>query len=154
MKILLDTNVLLRMAQPEAEAAQAVLHTLDVLGLNGYRCFLVPQVIYEYWVVCSRPVDQNGLGHQLTHIARDIGRLQQMFTLLRDERAIFENWQLLVRDYEVHGKNAHDARLVAAMKRHAIDQLLTINSRDFQRYQEITIHVPTVGFSLPRAGLN
>ena len=36
--------------------------------------------------------------------------------------------------YGVLGKKAHDARLVAAMRSHAIDHLLTFNDQDFRRF--------------------
>jgi predicted nucleic acid-binding protein len=42
----------------------------------------------------------------------------------------------------VQGKQAHDARLVAAMKRHSINQILTFNTADFARYAEITAISP------------
>jgi len=61
---------------------------------------------------------------------------------LRDERAIFEQWQTLLSENEIRGKRAHDARLVAAMKRHSIEHILTFNEGDFQRFSEITVHVP------------
>lgn len=37
------------------------------------------------------------------------------------------------------GKNAHDARLVAAMVRHGLTHILTFNAQDFSRYRGITI---------------
>jgi len=39
----------------------------------------------------------------------------------------------------VVGKAAHDARLVAAMNRHALSHLLTFNVSDFKRYPAIQI---------------
>ncbi len=44
--------------------------------------------------------------------------------------------------YQVIGKNAHDTRLVAAMIVHGIPRILTFNTTDFQRYQEITAISP------------
>lgn len=41
------------------------------------------------------------------------------------------------------GVQAHDARLVAAMVVHRIDQLLTFNIEDFTRYKEIQPLLPT-----------
>lgn len=41
--------------------------------------------------------------------------------------------------YSVSGKNAHDARLVAAMRVHGIDSILTFNAQDFVRYTEIRV---------------
>jgi predicted nucleic acid-binding protein len=50
MRILLDTNILLRLAQPvsphHAAAVDAMLQ-LDQAGV--VRC-LVPQVLYEFWL--------------------------------------------------------------------------------------------------------
>ena len=37
----------------------------------------------------------------------------------------------VVVDYDVKGKNAHDARLVAAMLRQDVSHLLTFNDQDF-----------------------
>jgi predicted nucleic acid-binding protein len=51
-----------------------------------------------------------------------------------------------VADYRVSGKNAHDARLVAAMVVHGIDSILTFNAQDFVRYREIRVlDVTTIG---------
>jgi predicted nucleic acid-binding protein len=37
----------------------------------------------------------------------------------------------------VSGKQAHDARIVAAMKVHGVTHLLTFNTDDFKRYTDI-----------------
>ena len=61
-RVLVDTNVLLRLAQPTSPQhapAQAALMALDSAGLE--LC-LVPQVLYEYWAVATRPPSANGLG--------------------------------------------------------------------------------------------
>jgi hypothetical protein len=44
-----------------------------------------------------------------------------------------------VAGYQVSGKNAHDARLVAAMLVHGIESILTFNTQDFFRYGEIRV---------------
>jgi predicted nucleic acid-binding protein len=40
------------------------------------------------------------------------------------------------------GKTSHDARLVAAMKVHRIDSILTLNPKDFQRFDHINVVMP------------
>jgi hypothetical protein len=40
------------------------------------------------------------------------------------------------------GKNAHDARFVAAMMAHGLTHLLTFNPQDFRRYSGITVVTP------------
>ena len=73
----------------------------------------------------------------------ELSVIQRLFRLLRDERAVFPLWQQLVVTFEVKGKKAHDARLAAAMQRHAVTHLLTFNTSDFARYPHLTAQSPT-----------
>lgn len=67
---------------------------------------------------------------------------QPLFRMLRDERAIYEPWLELVGKFHVLGKQAHDARLAAAMLRHGVTHLLTGNPNDFRRFPSITLIDP------------
>lgn len=58
------------------------------------------------------------------------------------EVPLHDIWERLVRDYRISGKNAHDARLVAAMIAHRIGLLLTFNVQDFRCYRDIRIIDP------------
>ena len=51
-------------------------------------------------------------------------------------------WRDLVVQYRVHGKPAHDARIVAAMRLHGVARILTFNGRDFARYAGIIVIHP------------
>ena len=62
MNVLLDTNILARMAQPGTVPYQTTLDAVNALQLRGDIPCLVPQVLYELWVVATRPVAVNGLG--------------------------------------------------------------------------------------------
>ena len=64
----------------------------------------------------------------------EIIAIQSLFQLLRDERGVYSVWEHLVSSLGVKGKQAHDARLAAAIQRHAITRLLTFNTGDFMRY--------------------
>ncbi len=140
MKVLVDTNVLLRLAHAAHPQHALAAASLKVLQRNGGQLCIVPQVVYEYWVVCTRPTENNGLGMSAEEARKTLSGVRRLFALFRDERAIFQEWERLVHEYEIRGKAAHDARIVAAMKRHAINQLLTFNVADFARYSDITIH--------------
>lgn len=65
-----------------------------------------------------------------------------VFRLLLDERGIFGHWRDLVANNAVRGKNTHDARLVAAMKRHGLTDLLSFNKHVFTRFAEINVFKP------------
>jgi hypothetical protein len=60
-----------------------------------------------------------------------------------DTQAIYREWLRLVETYAVSGANAHDARIVGAMKIHSIRHLITFNVEDFKRYQQLEISVVT-----------
>ena len=44
--------------------------------------------------------------------------------------------------YSVVGAKVHDARLVAAMYVHGVNNLLTLDEQDFKRYTRITVVHP------------
>ncbi len=139
---LIDTNILLRIAQPASQQHLKAVQAVEELKRRKTRLVLVPQVVYEYWTVATRPVEVNGLGMNATLIQKSVTLLLEEFTLLKDERGIFNLWHQLVTENEVSGKKTHDVRLVAAMKRHGIEGLLTYNIVDFRRYEPILVIDP------------
>jgi len=142
MRILVDTNILLRAVEPGHAQHAQVIEATDMLRRQGHVLCLVPQNIYEFWVVATRPRDVNGLAMSPTETESAVLKFLRLFTLLRDERTIFEQWFELVVQNEVRGVKAHDARLAAAMQRHGIQHVLTFNAADFQRYSHISILKP------------
>lgn len=142
MKILLDTNILLRSAQPAHSHYQQTHQALSVLDGANHELCLVPQNIYEFWVVATRPIENNGFGLDSRAAASLTSQCMSRLRMLEDEQGIFANWFALVQSYSVVGKNAHDTRLVAAMQRHSIVHLLTFNTSDFARFTSITANTP------------
>lgn len=142
--ILVDTNVLLRSAQPSHSQYTTAVKAIQSLRLAGQMLCIVPQVLYEYWVVATRPVQGNGLGMTAAEADSDVQMLLSRFRFFRDERAVFERWHQLVQQHRVVGRRAHDARLVAAMKRHRINEILTFNCGDFRTYRGITVLDPSL----------
>lgn len=139
MRILIDTNVLCRLAEKGHPFHSVAEHAVSKLRAAAHELCLVPQVLYEYWVVVTRPASENGLDMPPADVDKAMDFWVDLFTLFRDERGIFSAWRELVRRYDVKGKSAHDARLVAAMKRHGLEYLLTFNAADFQRYEGIVV---------------
>lgn len=142
MKILVDTNVLTRAAQLAHPQHPPALAALKAMKAQGNEPCIVPQVIYEYWAVCTRPIEANGLGMAPPQVEQKVAEIKRLFAFFRDERAIFPEWEKLVVQHQVAGKTAHDARLVAAMIRHGMKHLLTFNAADFARYAGITVFTP------------
>jgi predicted nucleic acid-binding protein len=144
MNVLFDTNILLRLAQPGHPHHPVAVAASASLYARGDTPCLVPQVLYEYWVVSTRPIAQSGMGLSAIQAASELTRLQSLFPLLPDTSSLFGEWERLVTRYQVLGKNAHDTRLVAAMLVHGVSHILTFNRADFARFTGIVILDPGV----------
>jgi predicted nucleic acid-binding protein len=142
MKVLVDTNIVSRLAQPTHPHHSMALAALDVLHLRGSEVCIVPQVFYEFWSVCTRPAGENGLGFTSMQAQAEQAKASMLFKLLPDNPSILPEWQRLVVQHDVKGRNAHDARLVAAMNVHGVSQILTFNGADFTRYPGIAVLDP------------
>ena len=138
MTVLLDSNILLRLAQATHPMHIPAQRAVTSLQRSGQRLHIVSQNVYEFWVVATRPIAVNGLGLTAAETDAELTRLQSLFPLLPDMAGVLGEWHRLVVTHNVLGKNAHDARLVAAMMAHGITQLLTFNTGHFSRYPGIT----------------
>jgi predicted nucleic acid-binding protein len=75
-------------------------------------------------------------------VAREVVRIKSMFPLLPETPTIYSVWENLVIQYQVSGKLAHDARLVAAMHVHGLTSILTLDRSGFTRYAGIEVIHP------------
>ncbi len=135
---LLDTNILLRLSRhddPEQVHINTAIERLIVAGAD--LCY-TPQNVVEFWNVFTRPRERNGFGLTTAEADRGAALIERQFTLLPDNERIYPEWRRLVVAYSISGTKVHDARLVAAMKVHAITHVLTLNTSDFARYSGIT----------------
>lgn len=142
MRILLDTNIVGRLSQPRHNLHSVAVAATERLLKEGHELRVVPQVLYEFWAVATRPEDENGFGFSIEKSRIELDRIKLIFPPLRDERGILEPWESLVVEHAARGKNSHDARLVAAMQRHGLTHLITFNVADFLRYPGITLLEP------------
>lgn len=138
MLVLLDTNILLRLAVPTNAMHASARNAVIKLQARGDALVLVPQNIYEYWVVATRPIVNNGLGFSPKQSEATVDAFLETFSIMRDERGVFSIWQNLIRSMAISGKPSHDCRIVAAMIRHKVNSILTFNVADFSRYITIS----------------
>jgi hypothetical protein len=104
------------------------------------------QNIIEFWVVATRPLENNGLGLSAEQALSEVAGFRALFEVLPENPLILPEWERLVSLYGVSGRNAHDARLVAAMNVNRVDKILTFNIRDVTRFRDIQVLDPN---SLP-----
>jgi predicted nucleic acid-binding protein len=141
-KYLLDTNVILRFCNPSDVQHRLVTDVVSFLLAQGDECLLTAQVIIEFWVVATRPIEVNGLGWTVEQTRSRIDELRKRFPLLGDSSQIFTNWLELVTSSKVMGKRTHDARIVATMLTYGVTHILTLNPNDFAISSNITVVRP------------
>lgn len=149
MIVLVDTNVLARTLQTGHPQQPTAAAAIAALRAQSHTLCIVPQTLYELWTICTRPASVNGLGKSAAETANELARLKIDFTLFSDTPAILPAWEHLVTTHAVLGKNAHDARLVAAMVVHGVTHLLTFNDADFRRFPAITVLTPAAVLAPP-----
>jgi predicted nucleic acid-binding protein len=142
MRVLVDTNVLLGVAVPAHSLSATAVQALRKLRTAGHDLFIVPQNIYECWTAATRTADHNGLGLSTAETEKAINELNVLVRILKDERAIYEEWLELVSKYQITGANSYDTRLAAAMHRHNMSHILTFNASDFRRFPHVQILDP------------
>ena len=117
-------------------------NTISEILLRGGQCFITSQVIIEFWVVATRPVNVNGLGWTVEQTTQAVQMLISQFDLLAETPDVFSIWLNLVTTYNISGKRTHDIHILAVMIAHNISHVLTLNPKDFIDVPEITIIHP------------
>jgi len=143
MSYLVDTNVLLRSVQKSHPMESQAANSIELLLRQREILVITSQNLIEFWCVATRPEANNGLGISISETVRPIESFKRVLVLLPDTESIFSEWEQLVVQYQVSGKQVYDARLVASMNTHRITHLLTFNTADFKRYDGITVLSPS-----------
>jgi len=147
MLFLLDANILIYGANPASPFFAQCKRATSVITQNGDTPCIVPQSLYEFWTVATRkPNPQSalsGLGMTPAQAYAEIVAIKRLFPFFPDNGRILPEWERLVTQHSVSGKNGHDVRYVAAMNVHNITRLLTVNKDDFKRFTNITALLPS-----------
>lgn len=143
MRVLLDTNILVRLRDADNPSHLLCVEAIDRLFNQADQICLCLQVLIEFWSVSTRPREANGMGPSPEEAYADCQRFQNAFTYLNEPPNIADEWFRLVHQYGVRGKQVHDARLVAFALAHRLDGILTLNPNDLLRYNELTILTPS-----------
>jgi predicted nucleic acid-binding protein len=133
MAFLLDTTILVRLANAtdahHTVAARAVLE----LHRRGEVLHITPQVLVEFRNVATRPKTANGAGLPIADAEAHAAAFELRFPLLAETPDIYPAWKALVFALGIIGKQVHDARLLAVSHVHGVTHLLTFNISHFGR---------------------
>lgn len=152
MSYAVDTNVLARSVQVNHPMHESARKSVRLLLERGDEVYVLPQNFYEFWVIATRPEEKNGLGLSVSEAQNHLTSFETTLLLVPDIPPIYSRWKNLVNQRAVMGKNAHDARIIAAMDVHGISHLLTFNGSDFKRFDDlITVVEPAELLKTPES---
>src|SRR5262245_59719732 len=147
MLFLLDANILIYGANAASPFFTQCKRANSGIAQNGDTSCIVPQSPDEPWTQAPRkPNPQSalsGIGMTPAQAYAEIVAIKRFFPLFPDNGRILPEWERLVTQHSVSGKNGHDVRYVAAMNVHNITRLLTVNKDDFKRFTNITALLPS-----------
>ena len=134
MAYLIDTNILVRLANAADPRHTVAAHAVLELHRRGEKLHITPQVLIEFRNVATPPANGKWPG-AIDDGRRDGGGDSRGdLPLLAETPAIYPAWKALVEALGVVGKQIHDARLVAVCHANAVSHLLTFNAIHFARF--------------------
>ena len=134
---LVDSNVLLRWIKPDDRDYPLVVSAIEIALQHRATLCYTSQNVGEFWNTCTRPLERNGYGLSPREADRRAGFFEDKLRFLPDNLAVHQEWRRPLVAHNVSGVQVHDARLVAAMRVHAVKRILTFNDKDFARYPDI-----------------
>jgi predicted nucleic acid-binding protein len=140
---LLDSNILLRISKNDDPQHPVIVGALKALVGQRVRLCYTSQTLGEFWNASTRPLDKNGFGLTVAETDRLARVIERDFEFLPDSREVHDRWRSLLVAHNVQGVQVHDARLAASMYVHSVGQILTINVRDFRRFDGLRVMHPS-----------
>lgn len=135
--LFVDTNVLVYANVIETPFHEQALAAIKAAYQANRTIWISRQVIREYLVILTRPQAFQNLPKAtvLEQVDQFIGRFQ----VADDTASVTCQLVKLMRDFQVGGKQVHDANIVATMQVQGIRHLLTHNEKDFARFGQVIV---------------
>jgi predicted nucleic acid-binding protein len=144
MPVLVDTGILLRAFDKADPNCAAIRIALLQLRRRNEELVVTLQNVAEFFNVSTRHASaRGGYGHPVKTVQARVGFIERLCRLEAEDNSTYEQWKHIVSRYNVTGVAVHDARLAAVMLAHNIVQVLTLNDRDFRRYEPEGISILT-----------
>jgi predicted nucleic acid-binding protein len=140
---LVDTNILLRTTRRSDPQHGLVESALGSLARQGTLLHYTAQNVIEMWNAMTRPAARNGLGLTADEADREVRAIEAGMILLPDNASVYGEWRRIVVQHHVLGVQVHDAHLAAAMYVHGVSHILTLNTADFARFDEVVAVHPS-----------
>ncbi|MDE0365878.1 MAG: type II toxin-antitoxin system VapC family toxin [Gammaproteobacteria bacterium] len=136
-RLFIDTNVLLTATDESRPNHEMARRLITESNRNGLHLAVSGQVLREYMVVATRPMDVNGLGLGPRDAIDNVEAFLRFVRLYDETEAAADKLRRLGLKHGLQGKRFHDANIVATMRVHGIRGLVTGNLRDFAAFEDV-----------------
>lgn len=138
-KVFVDSNVLLEATDEGRRLHAKALGLFRNAAGEGITLFLGTQILREYLVVATRPVENNGLGMTTDMALDNIGRFQKRASLVAETLQAGRQFLEWASQYQIRGKRLHDLQILATASVTGMHALVTANVKDYPQNQPLAI---------------
>ena len=135
--LFVDTNVLLSATDESRPSHRAARRLIAESGVRGVHLAASGQILREYLVVATRPVEVNGLGLAVVDATANLHQFLRHLHLHDETATVAKRLRDLGVRHGLRGKRLHDANIVATMATHGVRTLITENADDFTAFDEV-----------------
>ncbi len=114
---------------------------LQSLDDRQIELWISRQILKEYLAAMTRPGDLTGQ-ISLTSLIEDVRYFSDRFFVAEENANVTEQLLSLLEKIPTSGRQIHDANIVATMQAYGIQNLLTHNVADFQRFSRFITVLP------------
>ncbi len=134
--LFIDTNILIYANVATAPFHEQALNAIKAAHRSERPLWISRQIEREFIAARTRP--QTFAQPSIPNIVIErIHYLEERFQVADDTAAVTEQLVKLMANFNVGGKQVHDANIVATMLAYDIPCLLTHNAKDFERFGEV-----------------
>lgn len=134
--LFIDTNILIYANVASAPRHEPALNAIRAAHQGGRPLWISRQVLRELIAARTRPQTFAQPSAPQVVIER-VRYLENHFQVADDTAAVTGQLVKLLGDFQIGGKQVHDANIVATMQAYGIPVLLTHNTKDFERFGEM-----------------
>ena len=141
--VFVDTNILVYASIPETPLHSVALDVVQTLERTGKALWVSRQILREYVATLTRPQTFGG-SIPVALVVEEVSQFESRFRVAEDNAQVTASLLALIQQVLVGGKQVHDANIVATMQAYGIEQLLTHNTIDFERFAALITVLPLV----------
>ncbi|UBF29267.1 type II toxin-antitoxin system VapC family toxin [Kovacikia minuta CCNUW1] len=141
--VFLDTNILVYASIPESPLHDIAVNSIQTLEQDGQELWISRQILREFLATLTRPqVFTEPVPARL--VVEATRQFETRFQIAEDNQRVTARLLALMEQVAIGGRQVHDANIVATMQAYGINQLLTHNVTDFERFAALINVLPLV----------